>query len=227
MKNVIITGSNGMIGHLILMQCLEHSDIGRVTTIVRKPSGINNPKLKEIIHLDFMDYSAVKEYFKDQDLCFFCIGVYTGAVPANEFSRITVDFTKVFATTLKEASPEVSFCFLSGQGADLSEKSRILFAREKGKAENILLNLKFNGLYIFRPGYIYPVQERQEPNFAYRLMRVMYRLFLRRLYPGIGVTSVELAQVMLETGLHGGNKVIYENNDIRQLARSMSHKIKR
>jgi len=64
--------------------------------------------------------------------------------------------------------------FLSGQGADRDEKSKISFARYKGIAENYLFNKAFQQLYIFRPAYIYPVQKRKEPNLFYSSLRLIY-----------------------------------------------------
>ncbi|MCX6276129.1 MAG: NAD-dependent epimerase/dehydratase family protein [Bacteroidetes bacterium] len=218
MKNVIITGGSGMIGGLILKDCLERNDVAKVTSLVRRGSGIVHPKLMEVIHDDFLNYTAVESHFKNQDVCFFCIGVYTGQVPTDEFVKITVDYTKAFAETLKQQSPNAVFCFLSGSGADPKEKSRILFAREKGKAENILLGLKFKATYIFRPGYIYPVTARKEPNLSYRLFRVLYRYIFKWALTAIGITSEQLAYVIEETGINGGSKVIYENAEMRKLA---------
>ena len=214
MKNIIITGSNGMIGNLILKECLLREDVNSVTSITRKPSGIKHRKLVEVIHTDFLDYSKIEMHLKDKDVCFYCIGVYTGQVPKEEFKEITVDFTKAFSETLNRNSNNVTFVFLSGQGADSSEKSSILFAREKGIAENNLLSLKFDRTYIFRPGYIYPVTPRLEPNFTYELMRALYKP-VSFFFKNIGLTSVQLATKMIEVGLNGGNKTIYENKDIR------------
>jgi len=216
MKRVIITGSNGMIGGLLLQMSLAADEVSSVTTLVRRSSGIVHPKLREIVHNDFLDYTSVEELFKNQDVCFFCIGVYTGQVPKDEFVRITVDFTKAFAEALKRFSPQAAFCFLSGGGADPKEKSRVLFAREKGKAENILLKLGFKATYIFRPGYIYPVTPRREPNFSYKVFRVLYKYVLAYVLPGVGITSEQLAAAMFDIGLHGGLKVIYENAELRK-----------
>jgi len=213
LKNVIITGSNGMIGNLVLHDCLNRDDVKQVTSLSRKPLGIVHPKLKEVIHNDFMDYSNIEDTLKNQDLCFFCIGVYTGKVSKEEFKKITVDVTKIFATVLKRNSPNADFCFLSGQGADQAEKSKVMFAREKGIAENILLGLHFPHTYIFRPGYIYPVTPRKEPHFGYTFMRIIYPLV--KPFPNASVTSIQLATKMVEIGLNGGNKIVYENKDIR------------
>jgi uncharacterized protein YbjT (DUF2867 family) len=215
MKHVIITGSSGMIGSLVLQECLHREDVDRATIISRRPSGIRHPKLTEVIHENFLDYTDIMPHLEGQDACFFCIGVYTGQVSAEAFRKITVDYTIAFATALKKASPNASFCFLSGQGADPKEKSRILFAREKGIAENALLRLNFPHTYLFRPGYIYPVTPRHEPNGLYRFMRGLYKA-VSPIIPGIGVPSTRLAHKMVEVGLAGGDQSIYEHRDIRR-----------
>src|SRR5436190_13936904 len=100
-----------MIGKLVLENCLLRNDVNIVTSITRKPTGISHPKLVEVFHDDFLDYSRIEKYLKDQDVCFYCIGVYTGQVSKDEFKKITVSFTKAFAQALKRNS-NVSFCFL-------------------------------------------------------------------------------------------------------------------
>ncbi len=214
-KNIIITGSSGMVGSLALENCLKRSDVNKVTILTRQKSGINHIKLFEIIHDDFMDYGKIRAQLKNHDVCIYCIGVYTGKVPADEFRKITVDYTQIFAQTLKSCSKKLSFCFLSGQGADSTEKSRMMFARDKGAAENLLLNLEFDQTHIFRPGYIFPIYPRKEPNLSYRIMRMLYKPLLSKVYPNIGVKSKDLARAMVDIGICGGDKVIYENKDIR------------
>jgi hypothetical protein len=129
-----------------------------------------------------------------------------------------VDVTAAFAKELKQQSPSTGFCFLSGQGADSSEKSKVMFALDKGVAENRLIALNFTHLAIFRPGYIYPVTPRKEPNALYRIFRVLYKPFLSKIYPNIGLTSEQLATAMVNIGFNGGDKIIYENREIKQLA---------
>lgn len=214
MKNIIITGTNGMIGNLILNYCLNRSDVNTITSITRKKTGIVHAKLIEVLHDNFLDFTNVKEYFKNQQFCFYCLGVYTGQVSKDEFYKITVSYTKCFAEELRRCSNETTFCFLSGQGADSKEKSRIMFARDKGIAENILLKLNFKKTYIFRPGYIYPVTPRKEPNFIYRLMRILYKIFYK-IFPDMGVTSKKLAKTMVDITFLQGEGVIFENKSIR------------
>ncbi|MBN1352122.1 NAD-dependent epimerase/dehydratase family protein [candidate division KSB1 bacterium] len=97
MKNAIITGATGMVGSLVLKECLSNSEISRVTIISRRSTGIKNEKLVEVIHSDFTNFTDIEGYFKNQDIAYYCIGVYTGAVPRDEFRTITVDYAKAFA----------------------------------------------------------------------------------------------------------------------------------
>ena len=218
-KRVIITGATGMVGGCALRLCLDKPEIAGVTVIGRRPVGIEHTKLRDVLHDNFMDYLAVADALEDNDAALYCLGAYTGAVPDEEFRRITVDYTLAFASALVEKSAQAAFCYLSGQGADRTEKSRMAFARYKGMAENGLLEMGFSRVHIFRPGYIYPVTPRREPSIFYAIPRLFYP-FVRRIYPNIGVTSEKLAAAMVHAGLYGTGEhdaPLLENRDIRSI----------
>lgn len=144
-------------------------------------------------------------------------------MPDAELRTITVDYTIEFARVLRGSSPEASFSFLSGNGADSTGRSRIPFARYKGEAENALLAAGFPHVYIFRSAYIYPVAPRKEPNFSYRLLRAIYPAF-RVLFPNQVIRADDLAQAMIDvavrkTGERGG--LVFENRDIRAMVESL------
>jgi len=204
-----------MVGGLVLEHCLASANIGEVIVLTRRTTNHTNPKLKEIILNDFSDYSTLKEYFKEVDAAFFCLGAYTGQVTDDQFKEITVDYAVAFAKKIKECSPQARFCLLSGAGADRTEKSRTSFARYKGMAENQIsaLGLAF---YTFRPGYIYPVQKRKEPNAMYKFSRFLYPL-LKYMGKKYSIQSTELAQAMFIVGMNGASKEILENLDILNL----------
>ncbi|WP_299549798.1 hypothetical protein [Seonamhaeicola sp.] len=213
MKTVLILGASGMVGGEVLSLCLQNHQVGKVKIIVRRPLGIINDKLEEIIHSDYYNYSTIADRLKDVDVCYFCIGVYTGAVPKEEFNKITIDMPFELAKVLNKQNPNITFCLLSGAGADSTEQSRVLFAKAKGIAENRLIGLGFNRLYIFRPGYIYPVTPRKEPNIWYRLFRILYKP-LKGIMKSSSVTSVQLASKMIAVSLSENEQVIFENMDI-------------
>ena len=167
---LVIVGATGMVGGYALRYALDHPAIGLVTAIGRRSLGISHPKLKEVLHQDFADCSALADALSGQDAAVFCLGAYTGAVPDAELRKVTVDYTIEFARVLRAASPAAVFSFLSGSGADPTGRSRLAFARYKGEAEKALLAAGFPRVYIFRPAYIYPVEPRKEPNFSYRAL---------------------------------------------------------
>jgi uncharacterized protein YbjT (DUF2867 family) len=205
-----------MVGGCALQICLENPDVFLVTAIGRSRTGINDARLREVVVDDFTNYSALTDVLENQDAALFCLGVYTGSVPDDLFREITVDYTVAFAKALHQASPDAAFCLLSGQGADQSGKSRLAFARYKGEAEKALLNIGFPRVHIFRPGYIYPVMPRIEPNRMYRISRILYPV-LRRVYPNIGIPSEDLARAMVSAALYGTcerNNPVLENKDI-------------
>jgi uncharacterized protein YbjT (DUF2867 family) len=219
-QRLVIVGATGMVGGYALRYALEHPAVKSVTSIGRKKLGISHPKLKEVLHRDFADCSALAETLSGQDAAVFCLGTYTGAVSDAELRTITVNYTVEFARVFRLSSPDAAFSFLSGSGADPTGRSRLAFARYKGEAEKALLAAGFPRVYIFRPAYIYPVEPRKEPNFSYRLMRALYPAF-RVLFPNQMIRADDLAKVMVDVAVRGTGErrsVVLENRDIRAMA---------
>ena len=219
MMNVLITGASGMVGGLVLRECLERADVGRVTSLVRKPSGMAHPKLKEVVVRDFQETTAYAEALKDQQVCFYCIGGYTGALPPAEFRKVMTDQPAAFAVALKRSSPDATFCLLSGDGADRTEKSRFLFARDRGAAERLISEAGFPHFHAFRPGYIYPVEKRVEPNLSYRVFRALWKPMLSWMTPGMGLTSHQLAHAMVKVGFGHVAPEVVDNKTIKRIAK--------
>ncbi len=211
-KRILITGASGMTGSDILQKALLSTEISEVISLVRKKSNTQDKKLKEVIVKDFSDYSLYKPFFEKIDSAYFCIGVYTGQVPDTQFKNITVNYAIAFAKQLKVNSPTARFCFLSGAGADRTEKSKTAFALYKGIAENGIIETGLE-YYNFRPGYIYPSTPRKEPNLMYKIMRGFYP-FIKIFGTKYSITSTNLAKAMFLIGLLGTDKKILENRDI-------------
>jgi uncharacterized protein YbjT (DUF2867 family) len=217
---LVVVGATGMVGGYALRDALDHFAVGHVTTIGRRKLGISHPKLKEVVHRDFADCSALAGELSGQNAAVFCLGAYTGVVSDKELRTITVDYTVEFARVFRGSSPDAGFSFLSGSGADPTGRSRMAFARHKGEAENALLAAGFPRVYIFRPAYIYPVEPRKEPSFSYRLMRGLYPAF-RLLFPSQVIRADDLARVMVDVAVQGTGEresLIFENRDIQSMS---------
>lgn len=216
---LVIVGATGMVGGYALRYALDLPTVERVTSISRRKTGISHTKLDEVLHQDFSDCSALAQTLAAQDAAIFCLGTYTGTVTDAEMRTITVDYTVEFARVFHGSSPDASFSFLSGSGADPTGRSRMAFARYKGEAEKALLGSGFPRLYIFRPAYIYPVEPRKEPNFSYRLLRSVYPAF-QFLFPNQVIRADDLARSMVDVAIRKGagtERVILENRDIRAM----------
>jgi uncharacterized protein YbjT (DUF2867 family) len=220
---LVILGATGMVGGYALRYALDQPTVGSVTAISRRTLGISHPKLREVLHQDFGDCSALAGALSDQDAAIFCLGAYTGAVSDVQLRAVTVGYVIEFSRVLRASSPDAAFSFLSGSGADPTGKSRMSFARYKGEAENALVASGFPRLYILRPAYIYPVEPRKEPNLSYRILRRIYPVF-RTLFPNQVIRADDLAHVMVNlvvtrTGVAPSQ--IFENRDIRSLDHSL------
>jgi uncharacterized protein YbjT (DUF2867 family) len=221
-KRLVIVGATGMVGGYALRYALDNPAVESVTSIGRKKLGISHPKLKEVLHQNFADCSALTDALSDQDAAVYCLGTYTGSVSDAELRAITADYTIEFARVLRKSSPNAAFSFLSGNGADQTGRSRLAFARYKGLAEKALLAAGFPYIYLFRPAYIYPVQPRKEPTFSYRLLRAVYPVF-RLLFPNQVVRADDLAWVMVDVVLRETQerqRSVFENRDIRAMVKS-------
>jgi uncharacterized protein YbjT (DUF2867 family) len=221
-KRIVIVGATGMVGGYALRYALEDPAVGAVTAIGRKKLGISHPKLKEVLHPDFADCSALAVPLTGHDAAVFCLGTYAGVVTEAQLRTITVDYTVEFARVLRSSSPDGAFSFLSGNGADATGKSRMPYARYKGEAEKVLA-AGFPRVYIFRPAYIYPVEPRKEPTASYRVLRAIYPVF-RVVFPNLVIRADDLARVMVDAAIlttPGRAGPTFENRDIRAIAESL------
>jgi hypothetical protein len=213
----IITGVTGMVGEGVLHECLNHPQVDAVLIINRKPSGVVHPKLKEIIHADFFDLSAIEDQLAGYNACYFCLGVSSVGMKEPEYYKMTYTLTLNFAQTLSKLNPDMVFCYVSGGSTDSTEKGKMVWARVKGKTENDLMKLPFKKVYNFRPGYMHPTPGLKNVLPYYKYLSWLYP-FARKFFPKFVSTLAELGQAMINAVLLGYDKQILEVKDIVKLA---------
>jgi len=213
---LLITGATGMVGSELLRQAIIDDDVSSIITLTRKPLDIPHPKLKTIIHKDFLDYSALGSLFADCDVCAWCLGVSQLQVSKEEYNEITYDYTMAAAKAMLAVNPKISFVFVSGEGADQTGKARTLFGRVKGKAEKDLMELPFEKLIIVRPAGIQPITKNSRAPFLYKVFYSLYPLF-KILTPSKVITSVELAKAILQAAKTKKGKIILDNKELKEL----------
>ena len=214
----IITGATGMVGEGVLHECLLSDEVEKVLVINRKPCGVTHPKLSEIIHPNFFNFSSIEGQLGNYNACFFCLGVTSIGLNEQEYTSLTYDLTMHVATTLVKLNPEMTFCYVSGGSTDSSEKGKVMWARVKGKTENDLMKLPFKKVYAFRPGYMQPTKGLKNTLKYYKYLDWMYP-FWKLVFPKHVSTLKEVGIAMINTVNKGPDKSVIEVTDILKLSK--------
>lgn len=207
-----------MAGSEVLRQAIADDSITAIIALVRRPLEIVHPKISTIIHQDFLNYDAVKDKFKNCDACIWCLGISQLQVSKKQYGIITYDYTIAAAKAMLAANPGMHFVFLSGNKADRTETSKVLFARLKGKTENALLGLGFKKLTIARPDAIWPKHKNKNAPLAYKLAFPFFPL-VERFTPSKIIGSVQLAKALLYLVKNISEKDTFENTELRLLGK--------
>jgi uncharacterized protein YbjT (DUF2867 family) len=210
-----------MVGQGVLRECLADPQVKSILIVGRSSSGVESPKVREIVHPDLFDYSGLEGDLAGFDACFFCLGVSAAGMSEEAYHRISVDLTLAAAKTLSSLNPDMTFIYVSGTGTDSTEQGRIMWARVKGKTENELLKLPFKAAYMFRPAYIQPLHGIRSRTTAYRVLySLVGPLFpaLQALFPRYVTTTERVGLAMIRVARDGYPRPILENDDINKLA---------
>ena len=208
-----------MAGSEVIRQAITDDNITQIIALVRRPLEIAHPKISSIIHQDFLNYDAVKDHFKDCDACIWCLGISQLQVSKQQYGIITYDYTIAAAKAMLAVNPDIHFVFLSGNKADRTEKSKVLFARIKGKTENALLGLGLKKLTIARPDAIWPKHKNKNAPLAYKLAFPFFPL-VEKFTPAKIIGSVQLAKALLYLTKNISEKNTYENTELRLLGKN-------
>ena len=218
--HVLLFGASGMVGDGVLHECLADARVTRVTALGRSALDVTHPKLHEVRHADFFDYTSLTGTLATVDACFFCLGVTSAGRSEADYTRQTYDLTLAAAQAFAAARPGATFCYVSGEGTDSSERGRLMWARVKGRTENAVLALPLQA-YMFRPGFIRPRRGKASKTAWYRAMYAVlgpaYPL-LARLAPRHVTTSGNMGRAMIHVATRGFDRRVLENPDINRAA---------
>lgn len=216
---IIITGTTGMVGEGVMLECLQNPSVEAVLSISRKPCGVTHPKLKEIIHADFFNFAPIESQLSGYDACYFCLGVSSIGMKEAEYTKMTYTLTMHVASTLSRLNKNMTFCYVSGAGTDSTEKGKTMWARVKGKTENDIAALPFKAAFAFRPGMLKATEGQRHVLRYYKYFAWMYPV-LKTFFPGAASTLKELALAMIRVTLYGSDKKHLSVKDIVALSKA-------
>src|SRR5580692_987901 len=218
---VILFGATGMVGQGVLRECLLDSGIDEVLAVGRSPlRAQQQPKLREVVHKDFADYSAIEPQLTGYDACFFCLGVSSVGMAEERYRHLTYDIALAAAKTLARLNPQMVFVYVTGRGTDSTEQGSLMWARVKGKTENDLLKLPFKAAYMFRPAGIQPLHGTRSKTAWVQAIYVVTAPLLSLLNwtsPKFMTTTEQLGRAMIKVAREGYPRAVLESEDINRL----------
>ena len=207
---VVVFGATGMIGQGVVRECLADNGIEAVLSIGRSPAGVEHPKFTEILHPDLIselqDPASVEAELAGADAVFFCLGVPSARMSEPDYRRITHDLTLSVATAMATSNPGSTFVYVSGEGADSTERGRVMWARVRGATENALLAKPDLNAYIVRPGFVQPRNGATS------------RVTLYRTLPKYVTSTEHLGRAMIALARSGSPDRILRSHQINALA---------
>jgi len=208
---IAIFGASGTAGDGILKAALADPDIKKIHVITRRvtpriEAGVTAGKVQLALHTDYLDYSAVREQIAEADSVYWAIGTSSVGVDEKTYGMIHVDFPARFVAewTSVSAKADISFHYISS--SDISSDSRMMWAREKVRAERTLFEFAEGSslrVIAYRPDYIGPTREE-----AHIGQDILYWFFAP---VNAALRATQIGQAMIEITARGAQ---FENGDI-------------
>ncbi len=210
-RSALLLGSTGLTGGLLLQLLLQSEHYSKVTIYVRKPSGLNHPKLiEQIVNFETIDSTV------EADDVYCCLGTTIKIAKTKEaFEKVDLHYPLKIASLQQKAGSK-QFLVVSAMGA--SARSSIFYSRTKGLMEEGLTKIGFESLYIFRPSFI--VGDRKEERMGEKIGIVIFKilspLMIGPLKNYKTVKAADIAASMLKHALsnQSGNHVILNGSMI-------------
>lgn len=209
-RTIAIFGASGTAGDGILKAALADPGIRTIHVFTRRATprieaGVAAGKVQMTLHMDYLDYAAIREQIAQADAVFWAIGISSFGVDETTYGMIHVDFPVEFVKAWTSASdkPDLIFHYISS--SDISEDSSMMWAREKVRAEKALFDLAAgSGLRViaYRPDYIGPTREE-----AHIGQDLLYWFFAP---VGAAVRARQIGEAMIEVTARGAE---FKNGD--------------
>lgn len=148
MKAIII-GATGLVGNLILKEVLNDNYFSEVRIFVRRPTGVNNPKLKEIVN-SLKDIVTLSSEVQG-DVIFNALGTtIKKAGSQKEQQRVDRDLPIAFAKIASENGVRIMLN-VSSVGASMKGG---FYLKTKAEMENGTGEYFPETIFNFRPGFL-------------------------------------------------------------------------
>ena len=213
---IVLFGATGMVGTGTLREALVDPDVEAVLSVSRRSSGVQHPKLQELLLPDLSDFAAVEPQLTGWDACLWAVGISSVGQDEAAYAKVTEELTLRWARALLRLNPVFSFCYCSAAGAD----GGTMWARVRRRVEGAIKTMPFKHAGCVRPGAIQPGPGIRSQVRAYQALITVFRpLFplVVRAFPGFATTSERLGRAMLRVVQGRADRFILESADINRI----------
>ena len=147
-RRALVAGGTGLVGGELVALLGSDSRYSKVTSLVRRDVAAVVGVENRVVSFDELDRSEIPPV----DDAFCCLGTTRRAAGSDEaFRHVDLDYVLAYAGAAKRAGA-VRFLLVSSIGAD--SRSRFLYLRTKGEAEEGVRRLGFSVVGIVRPSFL-------------------------------------------------------------------------
>lgn len=115
----------------------------------------------------------------------------------------------------------MTFLYISGVGADSTEKSSVMWERVRGRTENALLKLPFKKVFIFRPSVVEPkggvISKTPSYRLFYNVIKPLFPL-VKNLFPSHISSTENIGRAAIAVSKYGYSKNILFSSDFNSLS---------
>ena len=193
MKKAIVIGATGMVGTQLIQLLIENEDFSEIVSLVRRKSGVINPKLTEYI-INFNEPETWNNLVTG-DVLFSSLGTTMAQVKTKK-AQYEVDFNYQFTVAKIAANNGVSnYVLISSAGANPTSKN--FYLKMKGELEFAVQSLPFKTVIILKPGQLTGkrIQNRTSEKIGIIVMNGLNNLGLFKRYKPIHALTVAIAML--------------------------------
>ena len=193
----VIAGSTGLVGAELLTMLLESEKYDKVYSLVRKPTGKQNPKLTELL-VDFDELKNALSSITVVNDIYCCLGTTMKVARSKEAFRKVEFLYPLFLAEWAVEKKANQFLMISAMGAN--PKSSIYYNRIKGEIENEISTLPISSIIFFRPSLLfgYRKEKRIGEKIAVTIFKALSFLFVGLLKNYKGIEASQVAKAMIE-----------------------------
>lgn len=215
-RTVIIAGATGLVGRYVLEGLLADRTVVAVHSLGRRVLAIQHHKLTAHV----VDFTALPT-LPSADEVYLALGTTIKVAGSQEaFRAVDYDANLAVATAALAAGAR-KVGLVSAMGADA--KSKVFYSRVKGKLENALVQMPFEGLVIARPSMLIGNREalgqpiRRGEVLAFALGKALGFLIPANYKP---IEAAAVARALLSAVPSGkGKKVLLSGSMLREAVR--------